>query len=325
MIHRKRIINLIGLLFIIIVITLVIKNYFKPFFIILIFSLGGTPIIKLMERLHLFNKNIRALISIIIINLLVISLFFYVGNNIYDIINRNLIEKDSDMIKNFIGFIYDVKEVISLKIGDINLNDFNIINKGIITKSALYTTDSIVAYFIGNIASYFILSDKYAILKFVKLLLGDKIYDNLCSKTSNLKEVAVIEVILILISTLIIILGFFILNIPNGFILGIICGILDILPYVGTILVFIPLIIYNIFLKNYFISIGLIGLYFLVEIIRQILEAKFISNKLDIHPLAIIISLYIGIKVFGVIGGLAGMVYIILSKEILIIDQEETE
>ncbi|MEW8955454.1 AI-2E family transporter, partial [Clostridium sp.] len=226
--------------------------------------------------------------------------------------------------ENFIDFIYDVKEVISLKVGEINLKDFNIINKDIITKSALYTTDSIIAYFIGNIATYFILSDKYAILKFIKLLLGDKIYNNLCSKASNLREIAIIEVILILISTLIIILGFFILKIPNGFVLGIICGILDVLPYVGIIVVFIPLIIYNIFLRNYFVSIGLLGLYLLVEIVRQILETKFISNKLDIHPLAIVIALYIGIKVFGVIGGFAGVFYIILSKEILIIDQEET-
>ena len=94
-------------------------------------------------------------------------------------------------------------------------------------------------------------------------------------------------------------------------------GILDILPYVGTIIVFIPIIIYNIVVKKYLIVIGMISLYILSQLIREILELKFLSSKLEIHPLAIMLSIYIGAEIFGVIGILVGPIYCLVAKDIL--------
>ena len=71
----------------------------------------------------------------------------------------------------------------------------------------------------------------------------------------NFIQMIVIEGILVLITMLEIIIGFFVLKIPNFFTLGVICGILDMLPYVGTIIVFIPIIIYNIVMKNFLMCI----------------------------------------------------------------------
>ena len=126
-----------------------------------------------------------------------------------------------------------------------------------------------------------------------------------------------VEIILVLMSTLEIIIGFCFLKVPNALMLGVFCGILDILPYVGTIIVFIPIIIYNIIMREFLYAIGLISLYFLVQIIREILEAKFLADKLEIHPLVILISIYIGIKIFGILGIVVGPMYSILAKEII--------
>lgn len=136
------------------------------------------------------------------------------------------------------------------------------------------------------------------------------------SSEKNVRSIIAIQMVLILISTIIIIIGFMIFRISNPIILGIVCGILDLLPYVGTIIVFIPIIIYNIIVKNYIIAFGLICLYILVQVIREILEAKLMSNKLDIHPLIIFLSIYIGIKVFGMIGIFVGPLYSIMVKDI---------
>ena len=118
-------------------------------------------------------------------------------------------------------------------------------------------------------------------------------------------------------STFITYLGFKILNIPNAFVLAIICGILDVLPYIGTIIVFIPIIIYNIIVKDYFLVFGIICLYILIQVLREILEAKFLSDKLQLHPLLVILSVYIGIKLFGFIGLIVGPMYGILAKDII--------
>ena len=113
------------------------------------------------------------------------------------------------------------------------------------------------------------------------------------------------------------IIGFLILRIPNAIFLGVVCGILDILPYVGTIIVFIPIIIYNIIIKKYLLVIGLIALYLLLQIVREILELKYLSYKLDIHPLVVLLSMYIGAESFGIIGILVGPIYCLLAKDII--------
>ena len=70
-------------------------------------------------------------------------------------------------------------------------------------------------------------------------------------------------------------------------------------------------------MKKFLIAFGLICLYLLVQVIREILEAKFLSSKLEIHPLVILLSLYIGVNLFGILGILAGPMYSILAKEII--------
>lgn len=126
-----------------------------------------------------------------------------------------------------------------------------------------------------------------------------------------------IQVILVLISTLEIIIGFIVFRVPKAVLLGVICGILDILPYVGTIIVFVPIIIYNIIVEDYIVAFGLICLYILVQVIREVLEAKFLSDKLELHPLLVLLSIYIGIKLFGVLGIVVGPMYGILAKDII--------
>lgn len=321
---NSKLMKLLLLFLILSISTLFVQKYFKPFLIIIFLIIISSPIKKLLDRMNISNEKIKAIIIIIIINIGMFLFIYSLGNNLYNFINDNFIKEQGKFINAAKLFMDNVYATLGSKIGSLDVGKSGILNKDILTKGAVYTTDGALAYFIANIAVYFILSDKYAILNFVKLLIGDKMYYSVSKKIYNLKQVMVIEIILILFSTLQILIGFFILRIPNGFMLGIICGILDILPFVGTILIFIPLVIYSVIMKNYFVAVGLVSLYIIVEMVRQILETKFISNKLEIHPLAILLSIYIGIKVFGVIGVFTGIVYVVLSKEILTRDMEDT-
>ncbi|WP_394896110.1 AI-2E family transporter, partial [Clostridium baratii] len=73
---------------------------------------------------------------------------------------------------------------------------------------------------------------------------------------------------------------------------------------------------YNIIVKDYLIAFGLICLYILVQFVREILEAKLLSNKFNIHPLVIFLSIYIGMKIFGVIGVFIGPLYSMMVRDI---------
>ena len=164
---------------------------------------------------------------------------------------------------------------------------------------------------------YFLLVDREKVRELLLKIIPSHILSDITERKNNLSQVIKIELMLVCVTTTIIITGFIILHIPSGFFLGILCGILDILPYVGTIIVFIPIIIYNIVVKKYLIVIGMISLYILSQLIREILELKFLSSKLEIHPLAIMLSIYIGAEIFGVIGILVGPIYCLVAKDIL--------
>lgn len=94
-----------------------------------------------------------------------------------------------------------------------------------------------------------------------------------------------------------------------SFTLAFICVLLDILPIVGTAMIFIPLAFYYILSGNYFYTILLVVSYTIIIVVRNIIEPKLLSKTMNIHPLLILISLFVGIK----IGGIVGIIYIIFG------------
>nr|WP_242568056.1 AI-2E family transporter [Clostridium botulinum] len=276
------------------------------------------PIYNFLCSKKLFNNNVNSIISIILVNLILFLLIFLIGNFIY---NHFILLK---------GYYYNFKTEIDCFIGGINkmlninkyifnknLNniDTTLLNGDFFRKGASYTTEWIFAYFIASISIYFILVDKYAILENIKKYIGVNEFEKIKDKIYKLKEIIKIECFLVIFTTFQTITGLKILNINNYLILGVLCGILDMLPYIGTVVIFLPLILYQFYTKNYVIFLGLICLYLLLIITRQILETKFMSSKLQLPALAIIISIYIGFKILGFLGLLLGPLYIITLKE----------
>lgn len=310
----KKIIYLTMLLLITVIIVYIIKYYFKPFLAMVFIWIIATPIYRIMIKVNIPNK-ISGALSIVFINILLILIILYLGNEIYNVFQK-LYLKNVIIINKIIQQISFMLDLQLQKL-DFGKSVISIINKESLRKGALTTGEGVVAYFIGNICAFFILIDGEKIKHLILMLLPNEIILKLKKQKENFSQMCIIEIILVLISTIEIICGFWFLGICNFFILGILCGILDILPYVGTIIVFIPIIIYNIVMKDYLIAFGLMCLYILVQVIREILEAKFLSDKLDIHPLIVLISIYIGIQLFGIFGILVGPMYSILAKEII--------
>ncbi|WP_077865351.1 AI-2E family transporter [Clostridium saccharobutylicum] len=310
----KKLFSLLLCLILVVVGTFIIKYYFKPFLTMIIMIIICTPVYSIMIKAKIPNRIAGAL-SIISINTLMILIAIYLGSEIFNICKKVYLTNVEWINK----FIQDISIALNLDLQNLRIGKgvVSILNDQNIRKGAISTGEGVVAYFIGNICTFFILVDRRSMVSLIYMLLPEDMILRFKSQKENFTHMITIEGILVLISTLEIIIGFVILNIPNSFMLGVFCGVLDVLPYVGTIIVFIPIIIYNIIMKNYLIAFGLICLYILVEVIREILEAKFLGEKLDIHPLVILLSIYIGVKIFGILGILVGPMYSILAKEII--------
>jgi predicted PurR-regulated permease PerM len=316
----KKLIECILLLIFFITIDLLIKNYFSPFFTIAILLILAFPIFKFFCKRNIFNINVNAIITIVIVNLSIFvtivygsSVIFINIKHIVTVIFNRLSIKNIDKQLTIANY-FEIQDILEKSKNYV----LNILNFSNVQKGAFFTTDLVISYFVANVSLYFILVDNCAIVKCVKSYISEKKRLLIKKKFIEIKKIILIETLLVLSTTVQTILGFIILEINSGVFLGILCGVLDILPYVGTLLVFLPLIIYNIYLKRYIISIGLVFLYILLQVNRQIMEAKFMSINLKIHPLLMLISLYIGSKIFGIPGLIIGPIYLLIVKEIII-------
>ena len=308
----KTLVDLLFLLFLFIIVTFIIKNYFKPFMTILVLIMISAPTYDIVKKI-INKKEIAGALTILIINILLFCFIFYFGNSIIGLLQSFYINH-IDRIKEFIE---NISEVFNIDIEKIITHNSHSLTSLTFKSGLAVTGQSILSYIIANICIYFILVDKRLFLRLLNCLLPYDIVDTIRVKKDNLREVVKIELKLVIMCMIITIIGFKILRVPSSIFLGVICGLLDILPYVGTIIVFIPIIIYNIIMKEYLLVVGLIGLYLLLQIIREVLELKFLSSKLEIHPLVIMLSMYIGAEVFGIIGLLIGPIYCLIAKDII--------
>lgn len=110
-------------------------------------------------------------------------------------------------------------------------------------------------------------------------------------------------------------IGFLILGIKDAMFIALVIAILDVLPIIGSGAVLIPWGIVMLVLGNPFVGIGLIVLWAIILVVRQILEPKIVGSQIGLHSLATITSLFVGLKLMGGVGLIVCPLYIILWKK----------
>lgn len=112
-------------------------------------------------------------------------------------------------------------------------------------------------------------------------------------------------------------LALFMINNSYPFMIGILIGIMDALPILGTGTVLVPWIILLFVSKKIYKAIVLVAAYIICYIVRQFLEPKLMGNQMGIPPLIMLITMYAGFLVFGVLGFLLGPAAYIIITEIM--------
>lgn len=117
---------------------------------------------------------------------------------------------------------------------------------------------------------------------------------------------------LISMTTIIVLIGLLILRVPYAITIALITGVVDLLPYLGTGTIFVPWIIYVFFTGDTAFALGLLILYIVVIVQRQLMEPKVLSSNIGLDPLPTLFSLFIGFKLFGFLGLIIGPVTLVL-------------
>lgn len=95
-------------------------------------------------------------------------------------------------------------------------------------------------------------------------------------------------------------------GIPSGVFWGILAGVLDALPFLGTGIVLIPLALVQLLAREYVKAFFCVLIYVACIFIRELLEPKLIGRRMGIPPLVVLVAVYAGMKLFGISGLIKG-------------------
>ena len=315
--------------------------FYMPFLIAFIISLIIEPTIKfIMKKTKLSRKTSSIIIFIVVFTILVGSLIWGITTLISEATNlmqgiNDYFDKAYIHLQNLVNKFDFNKINLSNEVRDIIQNstsDFlgtisnwikNFLNNVI---NFITSVPTIVIYFVITILSlYFICTDKIYILDQMEHHLPKKWVKKI---GIHLREIIKVlgnflkaEVILILISFVISLVGLYILkfinfNIQYPLLMALAIGFVDALPILGSGTVMIPWGIISALNGDLRLGIAIIVLWIIMSIVRQIIEPRIVSKQIGIHPIFTLIAMYTGFKFLGVIGMIIGPIVLIVLKNI---------
>lgn len=295
-----------------------------PFLIAMLFvTIFGPALKKMQEKLRI-NRQIGAIILLIlaciIIALIVWLLFSWIVGSLPELVNKLdtleqeisiLVQNGCNIVGKTIGINSDYLETIIIGQIEEGIDYFQSrAVPGMLSQSLEYVKGFAIfgGFFIAFIIASVLLAKDY-----------DRIMNNLLDReechvllevicgiiryiATFVKAQSIIMVTIALLAASVLTVA----QIKHGFMWGIMAGIFDVLPFIGTGIVLIPLAIAQIFYGYYGKAVVCFILYFICAFLREFLEPKLIGSKIGVSPIAVLMSVYAGIQLFDIWGIIKG-------------------
>lgn len=147
------------------------------------------------------------------------------------------------------------------------------------------------------------------------------IYRDISKVTTRLADAGIAyfrtQLIIMVMIAFCIVTGLVLIKNEYALLLGLGIALLDALPVLGSGMILVPWSIIRLLNGNIYAAAILITTYLVCQIIREVLEPKLIGNKIGIKPLYTLISMYIGLRLFGVAGFILGPIGLIIIITII--------
>lgn len=314
-------------------------HWVMPFLIGFLIALALRPVTKFVNRFVNSKGKGAALVVIaafyVVVALILWLLITFLITQITDLVNimPNLyFHKIVPILMEFNDWIVANTKTISPEaastLSQIITNGISYISD--IIKNTSITVVQIVTTLISNfplylisviftiVLSVFISVEYNNITSFIKKQLPENFNSTFSEArvflTGTLWKMIKSYMIIMFITFIELLTGLSVLKIRFALPIAAIIAILDILPVLGTGGVLIPWAIIELILKNYSVGIGLLLLYFIVTVVRNVIEPRIVGYQIGLHPIITITAMYAGLRLFGFFGLIAAPIVAILIK-----------
>lgn len=332
--YFKIIVNLlyaIGVVLFLFLVTPKLLGFFLPFVIGWIVAMIANPLVRFLEkRVKILRKHSSAIIIIVVIAAIVGVLYLLISMlireskllardlpNIIEQIGLQLTqlsvrirELSSDMPEPIRHFINNLLDSINK-----NLMEYELREDLLTFSGASNLAQNIAEFFLMTIitilSAYFFTAKRDEITTGIKNILPSSvvegwhfIYGNFTKAVGGYFK-AQFKIMLVL--SVIMFAGFELLRVSYSFLLALGIAILDFLPVFGTGAVLWPWALLDMLSGNYFRAVGLVVIYLICQITKQVLQPKMVGDSIGISPLTTLVFLYIGYRLYGVVGMIIGV------------------
>lgn len=156
------------------------------------------------------------------------------------------------------------------------------------------------------IATVFLTMDFPSVTAFVLRQVPDKTKHLVTETAQSLKEVVLQfgkgYLIIMGITFAEILAGLLIIRQENAGLIALLIAVFDIFPVVGAGLILLPWAVITLIGGAYAKGAGLLALWIIVIVVRQIIEPRIVGHSVGLHPLVTLMSVFIGTKLFGGVG-----------------------
>jgi len=300
--------------------------FFAPFVAAWIIALIASPMVRFFEeKVKLKRKAGSAFVIITVIGLIVLMMYLLgarLVEEVIDLVNGmpdmwKSVEADfADISKNFSVFynrlpvnirssILDVTQEMGTYIGDA-FSKFSTPTINAVGNFAKQLPTVIIAVIMCLLASYFFVAERDMINnwfhKNMPMSIRSRFY---MMKRSLVKAVGgyfkaqlKIEIWMYLL----LVIGLSILQVEHTLLIALGIAALDFFPFFGTGTVMVPWAIIKILSADYKMAIGLLIIWGVGQLARQLIQPKIVGDSVGVPPIPTLFLLYIGYKLGGVIG-----------------------
>lgn len=343
--YLKILVNLLVALLVILLLCVVVPKllvFFLPFVIGWIISMIANPLVRVLERrLKIVRKHSSMIIIIGVLAAVILAGYFAgakliseTGNlisglpEIYESFQEDFVEigdnlevfynrLPSDMQISISEVASDLSGYVSGAIQAIGEPTFQAAGN-----FAKNVPGTLIGIIMCILSAYFFTADRDRILEMLRKNVPADIWNRCSGVINDLKHVVggyfKAQFKIMAVVYIILVIGLFILKVDFALLVGFLIAFLDMLPFFGTGTVLGPWAIIKILSGDYAMAVGLIILYLVTQLVRQVIQPKILGDTIGMNPLATLFFMFIGYKFSSIIGMIVsvpiGMILINLYK-----------
>lgn len=313
-------------------ITYIIFKWFLPFVFSLAIVITLQPIIRSIQKMiKIKNKFITIIITIIVYLLILAGLIYLVFLGIIQIYHL------SNNLPSYFSYVYSL---VNKSMMFISVNKYiSILYTGINEIITSFST-SFIGFMISLITSIPSLIFNLGIVVISSLFIIID-YDNIRAKILLIfqpHQTYVINIIgcikdtisslfkayfIIFIITFIeLLVSFYLIGVKDALMIAFGIALFDFFPILGLDMIMIPWIIILAINNNIALALGLLIIYGIIIVTKNVVEPKLIAKHIGIHPLVTIIGMFVGVQIFGILGIMIVPVVMTVVKRVYELNKE---